>query len=173
MGAARAAITEKWRRVREGTLRSGWTDRGPPSSLRHTARHSSCRACRCGCHGEKEAGRKGGDARGVMQPSCGHAAIAAGKARRFEQAAHRPTSWLAPHSTAQAVACTAREGAVREEAAGGGTCRGRQHEPWTRPRHGVGSGECSGGSGGALTWQGRAPRSSARKKGGEARAMLC
>lgn len=75
-----------------------------------------------------------------------------------------PQAWLAPHSTAQAAACTAWEGAVREEAASGGTCRGRQHAPWTRPRHGVGSGECRGGSGRALAWQGRAPRSSARRR---------
>ena len=96
-------------------------------------------------------------ARCLAATSCGcRAAIAAGKARRLEQAAQRPISWLALHSMAQAVACslggrsTGGEEAAAEANAkdGGSTHRGRTSPLcWRQPVQRRGSG--------ALAWRQR------------------
>ena len=88
----------------------------------------------------------GAHARGVMRPSCSHAAIAAGKARRLEQAAHKPISWLA--SMAQAAACCLGGRSARGEETAAEANAGMAARAVDAPRHCVGGGQCSGGAAG-------------------------
>ena len=139
-------------RAQNGTLRGKGDNRpAPPSIVRHTARHSPCRGhAGVGAMAKQEAGRKGGDAKGrraaAMRPRshCGRPSSTA------PLEAKQPTglACATQHGTSCGVHSLGR-GAVREarKRPGGGECRGRQHAPWTRPRHGVGSGERRGGSG--------------------------
>jgi hypothetical protein len=98
-----------------------------------------------------------------------HAAVEAGKARRPEQAAHRPTSWLAPHSMAQAVACSSGgRSAGGEEAA----AQAQAKDGNTRLAPCVAGGQRSGGAAG-LSRGGSAPEEHTEKKWWPRRQVTC